>query len=162
MRGRLTARLQSGLARIAPPGSSRQGARNRITQIVRELSRIDSVLLNVLPDSLEHSGRDSADDCARIVAADPRDVTHSLRHRIVVIAKDLRKRRWPLRIFCLRGGFAMNGDRAAGIRVGRHCGSHEGNRRIHRPLRNDWINPKPLAHLLDSRSADLLLNLFLN
>jgi hypothetical protein len=43
-----------------------------------------------------------------------------------------------------------------------NCRRYQGNRCIHGPLRNDWIDAKALTHLLDSRAAYLLLNLFLN
>lgn len=161
-RGLLTGRLQSRRSGISRRGRSRSRTRYRSTQVVRELSRIDSLLLNVLSDSAEHRWRDGADDFARLIVAHPGDVAHSLRHSIVVIAEDLRQRCGLLWIFRLRGGFTMDVVGPARVRVRRYCSSYQRNCGIHRPLRNDWIDAKPLTHLLDSRVAHLLLNLFLN
>jgi hypothetical protein len=120
------------------------------------------LLLNVLSDSAEHCRRDSTDDFARVLATNPRNVAHALRHGIVVIAEDLRKRGRSLRIFRLHGGFEMDGVGPARVRMRSYCRGYQRNRGIHRPLRHYWIDAKSLAHLLDSRVADLLLNLFLN
>jgi hypothetical protein len=120
------------------------------------------LLLNVLPNSAEHRWCHRPHDFARVVATDSGDVAHSLRHGIVMIAEDLRKRGGSLWIFRLRCGFEMDGVGPAGVRVRRYCSSHQGDRGIYRPLRHDWIDAKPLTHLLHSRAAYLLLNLFLN
>jgi hypothetical protein len=116
----------------------------------------------MLPNSAEHRRRDRADDLAGVVATDSSHVAYSLGHRIVMIAEDLRKRGGPLRIFSLHACFAMNRIRSARARVRGDCCSYQGNRGIDRPLSNNWINAKPPAHLFDSRTADLLLNLVLN
>jgi len=46
--------------------------------------------------------------------------------------------------------------------VRRYRSRYQRNRGIHRPLRHDWLDAKPLTHLLDSCVAHLLLNLLLN
>ena len=56
----------------------------------------------------------------------------------------------------------MDGVRPARVRVRSDRRSNEGNRDAHRPLRNDRIDSKPLAHLLDNGAAHLLPNLLLN
>jgi hypothetical protein len=159
-RGLITRRLQRCLPGIARC-RSRSLPGDRGAQVVRELSGRDSLLLNVLADSAEHRRSDSADDFARVLAADPGNVADSLRHGVVMLAEDLRKRDGLLWIFRVRGGFTMDGVRATRVRMRRHCRSYQGNCGIHRPLRNEGIDAKPLAHLLDSRAAHLLLNLFL-
>jgi hypothetical protein len=134
----------------------------RGTQVARELPRIDSLFLDVLSNSAEHRGRYSADDFVRVVAAHPGNVAHSLRHCIGMIAENVRKRNGPLWTFRLRRGFTVDSVRAARVRVRRHCSSHQRNRGINSPLRNDWIDAKPLTHLLDSGVGHLLLDLLLN
>jgi hypothetical protein len=126
------------------------------------LGRIDSLILNVLSDSAEHCGRNSGDDLAGVVAAQPGNIAHSLCHCIVVIAKHLRKRGAPLWVFRLGGGFTMDRVRTARVRVRRHRGSHQRDRRVNCPLSNDWIDPQSLTHLLHCGVAYLLLNLLLN
>jgi hypothetical protein len=158
----LTQGLQRRLSCLARSGRLRPYARYRGAQVARELSRIDSLFLDVLSDSAEHRGRYGADDLVRVVAAHPGNVAHSLRHSVGMIAEDLRKRGGPLWIFRLGRGFTMDGVRAALVGVRRHCSSHQGNRGINRPLRNHWIDAKPLTHLLDSSVAHLLLNLLLD
>jgi hypothetical protein len=120
------------------------------------------LLLNMLPNSAEHRGRDGAYDFTRVLATDSGHVAYSLCHGIVMIAEDLGKRGWPLRIFGLRGGFTMNRRRPAAVRVRGDCRSYQRNRSVHGPLRNDRIDAKALTHLLNGRIAHLLLNLFLN
>jgi hypothetical protein len=158
----LTQRLQRRLSCIARRGRLRPHARYRGAQVARELSRIDPLLLDVLSDSAEHGRRYSADDLVRVIPAHSGNVAHSLRHSIGMITENLRKRGGSLWIFRLRRGFTMDGVRAALVRVRRHCSSHQRNRGINRPLCNDWIDAKPLTHLLDSSVAHLLLNLLLN
>jgi hypothetical protein len=161
-RGHLTGRLQRRLSGIARRRGSRSLPCDRSAQVVRELSRRDSLLLNVLANSAEHRGRNGTYYSARVLATHPGNIAHSLRHGIVMIPKHLRKSSGPLWIFRLIGGFEMDGVRPARVRVRRYCSGHQWDRGIHRPLRHDWIDAKPLTHLLDSRVADLLVNLFLN
>jgi hypothetical protein len=161
-RGLMTVRLQRRLSGVARRGGSRSLPYDGSAQVARKLSRIDALLLNVLSYPSEHRGSNRVDNLAGVVATDPGNVAHSLSHSVVMIAEDLGKRRRPLWIFRLGGGFAMDRVRTARIRVRRNCRSHQRNRGIHRPLRNDWVDAEPLAHLLDGCAADLLLNLFLN
>jgi hypothetical protein len=158
----MTLRLQRRLSGVARRGRSRSLPYYGGAQVARELSRIDPLLLDVLTYPSEHCGSNRVDNFAGVVATDPGNVAHSLRHSVVMIAEDLGKRRSALWIFRLGGGFAMDRVRTARIRVRRNCRSHQRNRGIHRPLRNHWVDAEPLAHLLDGRVADLLLNLFLN
>ena len=116
----------------------------------------------MLSNSTQHRGRDGADDFARVLGTDAGYGAHSLRHGIVVIAKNLIERGRPLWIFRLSGGLTMDGVGPARVRVRRYRSSYQRNRGIHRPLRHDWIDAKPLTHLLDSCVAHLLLNLLLN
>jgi hypothetical protein len=120
------------------------------------------LLLNVLPDSTEHGRRHGAYDLARVVATDSGNIAHSLRHSVVVLAEDSRQRSGLLWILSLHARCTMNGIRTARVCVRRDCSSDQRNRGIHCPLRNDWIDAKPLTHLLHGGIAHLLLNLFLN
>jgi len=56
----------------------------------------------------------------------------------------------------------MDGVRSARVCVRCDCRSNQWNRGAHRSLRNDGIDAKPLAHLLDNGVAHLLLNMLLN
>jgi hypothetical protein len=49
------------------------------------------LFLNVLSDSAEHRRRYGTDDFAGVVTTHSGDVAHPLRHRVVVIAENLRK-----------------------------------------------------------------------
>ena len=158
----LTGRLQSRLSRITRRSRLWSCPCDCCTQIGRELARLDSLILNVLSDSAEDRRRNSGDDLAGVVAAQPGDIAYSLCHCIVVIAKHLRKRGGPLWVFGLSGGFTKDRVRTARVRVRRHRGSHQRNRGVNRPLSNDWIDPQSLTHLLDGGVAYLLLNLLLN
>jgi hypothetical protein len=158
----MTLRLQRRLSGVARRGGSGSLPYDGSAEVARELTRIYALLLNMLSYPPEHRGSNGVDDSAGVVATDPGNVAHSLSHSVVMITEDLGKRCRALWIFRLGGGFAMDRVSTAGIRVRRNCRSHQRNRGIHRALRNDWVDAEPLAHLLDCRVADLLLNLFLN
>jgi hypothetical protein len=161
-RGLLTDRLQRGLSRIGRRRGPRADSGYRVTQVASQLTRIDSLILNVLSDSAEHRWRNGGDDLARVIPAHPGDIAHSLCHGIVVIAKHLRKSGGSLWVFRLRRGFTMDRVRTTRVRVRRHRGSHKRNRGVNRPLSNDWVDAQALTHLLDGGVAYLLLNLLLN